>query len=62
MKYIFRGDIITEVSVTNTVIDALGGTDFVPTTASAMATMGQAKPRAYAYFYGPFSSYMQKVW
>jgi len=36
----------------NTVIDALGGTDFVPTTASAMATMGQAKTmRAYAYFY-----------
>ena len=36
----------------NTVIDALGGTDFVPTDATAMATMGQAKAmRAYAYFY-----------
>jgi hypothetical protein len=36
----------------NTVIDALGGTDAVPTTATAKATMGQAKAmRAYAYFY-----------
>jgi hypothetical protein len=36
----------------NTVIDALGGTDFVPTEAGARHIMGQAKAmRAYAYFY-----------
>ena len=46
-RYYYR-----QVFGANTVIDALGGTDFVPTTATAMATMGQAKAmRAYAYFY-----------
>jgi hypothetical protein len=36
----------------NTVIDALGGTDFEPTEAGARHIMGQAKAmRAYAYFY-----------
>lgn len=36
----------------NTIIDVLGGTDVVPTDATAKATMGQAKAmRAYAYFY-----------
>ena len=36
----------------NSVIDALGGTDFVPTTTAAKSTMGQAKAmRAYGYFY-----------
>ena len=46
-RYYYR-----EVFGANTVIDALGGTDFVPTTATAMATMGQAKTmRAYAYLY-----------
>ena len=46
-RYYYR-----EIFGANTVIDALGGTNFVPTTATAMATMGQAKAmRAYAYFY-----------
>lgn len=36
----------------NIVIDALGGTNVVPTDATPMATMGQAKAmRAYSYFY-----------
>lgn len=46
-RYFYR-----QVFGANSVIDALGGTDFVPTTAIAKATMGQAKAmRAYAYFY-----------
>lgn len=46
-RYYYR-----QVFGANTVIDALGGTDFVPTTAEAKATMGQAKAlRAYGYFY-----------
>lgn len=46
-RYYYR-----EVFGANTVIDALGGTDATPTTATAMATMGQAKAmRAYSYFY-----------
>ncbi|MDQ6755363.1 MAG: RagB/SusD family nutrient uptake outer membrane protein [Bacteroidota bacterium] len=36
----------------NSIIDILGGTDAVPATAAAKATMGQAKTmRAYGYFY-----------
>jgi starch-binding outer membrane protein, SusD/RagB family len=46
-RYYYR-----QVFGANTVIDALGGNDFVPTTADGKATMGQAKAmRAYAYFY-----------
>ena len=46
-RYYYR-----QVFGANTVIDALGGTDFVPTTPITKATMGQAKAmRAYAYFY-----------
>lgn len=46
-RYYYR-----QVFGANTVIDALGGTDAVPTLATAKYTMGQAKAmRAYAYFY-----------
>ena len=46
-RYYYR-----QVFGANTVIDALGGTDIVPTTTTSKYTMGQAKAmRAYAYFY-----------
>ena len=46
-RYFYR-----QVLGANTVIDALGGQDVVPTDATNKATMGQAKTmRAYAYFY-----------
>lgn len=46
-RYYYR-----QVFGANTVIDALGGTEAVPTSETGKATMGQAKGmRAYAYFY-----------
>jgi hypothetical protein len=46
-RYYYR-----QVFGANTIIDILGGTDAVPTTAGNKVTMGQAKAmRAYAYFY-----------
>ncbi len=54
----FRGNIIPWryyyriIYQANTVIDANGGTDFVPTTDNAKYVMGQAKAlRAYGYYY-----------
>ncbi|HUS00843.1 MAG TPA: RagB/SusD family nutrient uptake outer membrane protein [Chitinophagaceae bacterium] len=46
-RYYYR-----QIYQANSIIDALGGTDFVPTTATDKSTIGQAKAmRAYAYFY-----------
>lgn len=46
-RYYYR-----QIRQANSIIDGLGGNDFVPTTASEKSTMGQAKAmRAYAYFY-----------
>ncbi|MDQ6815648.1 MAG: RagB/SusD family nutrient uptake outer membrane protein, partial [Bacteroidota bacterium] len=46
-RYYYR-----QIRQANSIIDGLGGNDYVPTAAAEKSTMGQAKAmRAYAYFY-----------